>query len=222
MLYEHVSQGEVASQSGRKFVCDRSHACKLGIFTDATLATGVFAGVGFAPTPDACPTPAGAAISGGGADQAFRAVYQWEIAMCGPPAKLGVNYIPANSEDGRSNFVNGLNDFAVTATPFTDEQKKALDKAGRTFQYAPADDLRAGAGVQGVRPGRGPRGAGRTGHRPEADARSWPPASSPGQLTNWHVDPEINALNPGTCSRPRCARSSAAITRRRTSCSRPG
>jgi len=99
LLYEHVSQGEVASQSGGTFVCDRSHACKLGIFTDATLATGVFASVGFAPTPDACPTPAGAAISGGGADQAFRAVYRWEIAMCGPPAKLGVNYIPANSED---------------------------------------------------------------------------------------------------------------------------
>ena len=45
LLYEHVNQGEVASQSGRKFVCDRSHACKLGIFTDATREPGVFASV---------------------------------------------------------------------------------------------------------------------------------------------------------------------------------
>jgi len=196
LLYEHVSQGEVASQSGGTFVCDRSHACKLGIFTDATLATGVFASVGFAPTPDACPTPAGAAISGGGADQAFRAVYRWEIAMCGPPAKLGVNYIPANSEDGRSNFVNGLNDFAVTATPFTDDQKKALDKAGRTFQYAPLttsglvlaykvfdqDAAHAEPGAQ------------------VTDLKLTPALAArifTGQLTNWHVDPEINALNPG-------------------------
>ena len=116
--------------------------------------------------------------------------------MCGPPAKLGVNYIPANSEDGRSNFVNGLNDFAVTATPFTDDQKKALDKAGRTFQYAPLttsglvlaykvfdqDAAHAEPGAQ------------------VTDLKLTPALAArifTGQLTNWHVDPEINALNPG-------------------------
>ncbi|MFI5049808.1 MAG: substrate-binding domain-containing protein, partial [Gaiellales bacterium] len=123
-------------------------------------------------------------------------VYQWEIAMCGPPAKLGVNYIPANSEDGRSNFVNGLNDFAVTATPFTDDQKTALDKAGRTFQYAPltTSGLVLAYKVFDQDAAHAEPGAQVTDLKltPELAARIFT-----GQLTNWHVDSEINALNPG-------------------------
>ena len=30
-----------------------------------------------------------------------------------------MNYISANDQDGRENFINGLNDFAVTGDPFT-------------------------------------------------------------------------------------------------------
>ena len=107
------------------------------IFTDATLATGVFASVGFAPTPDACPTPAGAAISAAAPTRPTTRCTSGRSRCAQPPAKLGVNYIPANSEDGRSNFVNGLNDFAVTGHAVHRDQKTALDKAGRTFQYAP-------------------------------------------------------------------------------------
>ena len=39
---QHVNQGDVTSESGRKFACDKDHACKLGVFTDDTLGSGVF------------------------------------------------------------------------------------------------------------------------------------------------------------------------------------
>jgi phosphate transport system substrate-binding protein len=195
LLYEHVSVGDVKAGSGT-FRCDINHPCSFGLFTDGTLGTGSFANLAFAPTPDGCPTPSGAAISGGGADQANLAIYQWELNTCRSPSLLGVNYIPANSLDGMANFVNGLNDFAVTSLPFTSDQLAQLKHAGRTFTYAPltTSGLVLAYKVFDQDAAHSEPGAQVTDLKltPELVTRIFT-----GQLTNWHVDPEINALNPG-------------------------
>ena len=125
-MFEDVTEGNVRSASGAHFTCDDQTPCSLGVFTGATLASGTLIPISFAPTPDGCPPAKGAAIAGGGADAANRALYGWTVNVCGPPKSLGVNYISANDQDGRDNFINGLNDFAVTGDPFTSDEVKQL------------------------------------------------------------------------------------------------
>lgn len=196
VLYEHVSEGDVRSNSGRTFRCDNTTACSIGVFTAGSLGSGVLQRIAFAPTPDGCPKPVGAAIAGGGADQANHAAFNWGVQLCQPPARLGVNYIPANSQDGLENFVKGLNDFAVTGLPFSDDQKTELAGANRTYQYAPltASGLVLAYKIFNQDPLHGAPGSQVTDLRltPQLAAKIFT-----GQITNWHVDAEINELNPG-------------------------
>ncbi len=196
LLYEHVTVGDVKASGPGTFRCDINHPCSFGLFTDASLASGVFTSLAFAPTPDGCPRPSGAAISGGGADESNLAIYQWELNTCKAPSLLGVNYIPANSLDGMANFVSGLNDFAVTSLPFSSDQVAQLKHAGRTFTYAPltTSGLVLAYKVFDQDAAHSEPGAQVTDLKltPELVTRIFT-----GQLTNWHVDSEINALNPG-------------------------
>ena len=223
-LYEHVAEGDVAASERRALPLRRSRRrARSACSPSASLGVRHAEAAAFAPTPDGCPAPSGAAIAGGGADEANHAIYEWGVHVCEPPPVLGVNYIPANSQDGLENFVNGLNDFAVTGLPVhAPTELTAADRGrARPSTYAPITTSGAGARLQDLRPGPGTRIAGRPGHRPEADAAAGGEIFT-GQISNWHADPEINALNPGHVFRPRCARWCAATTRPRTSSSRPG
>ena len=195
-LYEHVAEGDVRSGSGRKFQCDNSTPCSLGVFTSASLGSGKLKPLHFAPTPDGCPTPSGAAIAGGGANQANKAMFDWGVQVCQPPARLGVNYIPANSQDGLENFVKGLNDFAVTGLPFTADQQTALTAAGKIVKYAPitTSGLVVAYKIFNQDPEHGSPGSQVSNLRltPQLVAKIFT-----GQISNWHADAEINALNPG-------------------------
>ncbi|MDX6523666.1 MAG: phosphate transport system substrate-binding protein [Gaiellales bacterium] len=195
-LFEHVNEGDVRSESGASFQCTSETPCSFGVFTGATLASGKLVKLLFAPTPDGCPAPSGAAIAGGGADQANRAMFSWGVQTCQPPLRLGVNYIPANSQDGRENFVHGLNDFAITGTPFSDDELAQLSAAGKSFQYAPitASGLVLAYKVFNQDPAHSEPGA------QVSDLKLTPQLVAKiftGQITNWQSDPEINGLNPG-------------------------
>src|SRR4051812_24312057 len=104
MVYEHVSEGSVRSESGSKFSCDVHTPCTFGVFTSGTLGSGVLRPIHFGQTPAGCPSPRGVALAGGGSNEANHAMFAWGVQVCQPPAKLGVNYIPANAQDGMDNF----------------------------------------------------------------------------------------------------------------------
>jgi len=195
-IYEHVAEGDVRSDSGSKFTCDVNSACTFGVFTGASLRSGVLRPIHFGPTPAGCPSPKGAALSGGGSNEANHAMFGWGVQVCQPPARLGVNYIPANSEDGMDNFVKGLNDFAVTGRPLTTDQQSALQAAGKSVAYAPltASGLVIAYKIFNQDPAHAAPGAQITNLKltPTIVAKIFT-----GQITNWHSDPEIGALNPG-------------------------
>lgn len=195
-MFEPVSEGNIRSASGAHFTCDDQTACTLGVFTKGTLSSGTLVPISFAPTPDGCPVAKGAAIAGGGADAANRAVYGWTVNVCSPPKSLGVNYISANDQDGRENFLSGLNDFAVTGNPFSADELKQAKAKGKTFAYAPITssglvlaykifDQNAAASEPGAE---------------VTDLKLTPQLVAEiftGQIQNWHADADINALNPG-------------------------
>jgi phosphate transport system substrate-binding protein len=195
-LYQHVSEGDVRSESGRTFRCDDRRPCSFGVFTGASLRSGTLRPLHFAPTPAGCPAPSGAAIAGGGANQANHAMFGWGVQICQPPDRLGVNYIPANSQDGLNNFVNGLNDFAVTGMPFSADQLTALHAAGKSVQYAPitTSGLVVAYKIFNQDPAHSAPGAQISNLKltPQLVAKIFT-----GQISNWHTDPEITALNPG-------------------------
>jgi len=195
-MFEPVSEGNIRSASGAHFTCDDQTPCTFGVFTAGTLVSGTLIPISFAPTPGGCPVAKGAAIAGGGADGANRAVYGWTVNVCGPPKSLGVNYISANDQDGRENFINGLNDFAVTGDPFSADELKQVKAKGKTFAYAPITssalvlaykifDQNAAASEPGAQ---------------VTDLKLTPQLVAQiftGQIQNWHSNTDINTLNPG-------------------------
>ena len=173
----------------------RPDALHVGVFTKSTLASGTLIPIS-SSDPRRLPGREGRGIAGGGADGANRAIYGWTVDVCEPPTSLGVNYISANSQDGRDNFINGLNDFAVTGDPFTADELTQLKQKGKTFAYAPvtssalvlaykifnqdATALRAGAQVTDLK------------LTPQLVTQIFT-----GQLLNWHSSTDISNLNPG-------------------------
>jgi ABC-type phosphate transport system substrate-binding protein len=195
-LYQHVLEGDVPSQNGGKFTCGAAKPCTFGVFKSDGLSSGKLQPIKFAPTPDGCPTPNGAAIVGGGANQANHAMFDWGVQVCQPPAKLGVNYISANSQDGLENFVKGLNDFAVTSRPFTSDQQTELSGDGKSVKYAPitTSGLVLAYKIFDQDPAHAAPGAQIDNLKltPQLVAQIFT-----GQISNWHVDQGINELNPG-------------------------
>lgn len=194
--FQPVTEGEVLSQDHHQFVCDTGDPCKLAVLRSSALSTGQLIPIQFAPTSQNCPLPRGAAVAGGGADQSAIAIQAWSVVVCQPPQALGVNYIPANSLDGMTNFVKGLNDFAVTGVPLAAPQLHQLAQAGHHFKYAPltASGLVLAYKVFDQDPARAEPGAQVTNLKltPQLVAQIFT-----GQLTNWHLDATLNALNPG-------------------------
>ena len=191
--YEPVHSGSIRSQGGRKFECTRSTPCTLGVFTGAGLNSGRLAVLHFAATPDACPAPVGDPIAGGGADQANHAIYRWDLSLCQEPYLHNVTYIPANSQDGRENYIHGLNDFAVTAAPFSAAEQKQLNAKGKSISYAPVTSSGLVLAYKIFSQGNGSPGSQVTDLRltPEIAARVFT-----GQLTNWQTDAAVTELNP--------------------------
>ena len=149
----------------------------------------------FGPTPDGCPAPTGAAIVGGGGDEAGQLMYTWGVTLCQPPHLTSVNYIPANSIDGRTNFINGLSDFAVTGTPFSASQRAQLQRKHRTFAYAPiaASGLVLAYKIFDQDPAQAEPGSQITNLKltPSLVAQIFT-----GSIPNWEVNAQIRALNP--------------------------
>ena len=115
--------------------CDAHHACVIAGVRDTTdLASAVFAPISFGLSPDLCPPPSAySGVLGSGSATAYRAMYQWESAVCGPPSHLSVGYALSNSVDGVNNFGTRLTDFGVTGPlpPFS------LPSGAPSFKYAP-------------------------------------------------------------------------------------
>jgi ABC-type phosphate transport system substrate-binding protein len=195
VLYEPVTEGTVLSQNHSHFNCDHFTPCTLGVFTGPGLHSGKRVALRFAPTPDGCPAPVGAAIVGGGGDQAGQLMYNWGLDLCQTPHLTGVNYIPANSIDGRTNFLNGLSDFAVTGTPFSAAERAQLQHKHRTFAYAPiaASGLVLAYKVFDQDPAQAEPGSQVTNLKltPSLVAQIFT-----GQISNWQVNAQINHLNP--------------------------
>lgn len=192
--YEPVHGGLLRSQSGAHFTCSVKTACTFGVFTGSALKTGRLVKIKFAPTPDGCPVPVGTAIAGGGADQANHAVYDWGLQICEKPYLNSVTYVSANSQDGRSNYIAGLNDFAVTAEPFTQAEQKLLAKKHKQVQYAPIASSGLVLAYKIFSQGNGAPGGQVT------DLRLTPALIAQiftGQLTNWQTSPDMTGLNPG-------------------------
>jgi len=94
--------------------CDASHPCVIGATPNLNSLTGaVFATLGFAPSPAACPPPGPNSILGSGSSAAYRAMYAWSSAVCLPPAGDSVGYTAAleSSPDGLDNLNKGLTQF---------------------------------------------------------------------------------------------------------------
>jgi ABC-type phosphate transport system substrate-binding protein len=195
-LYEPVTEGTVLSQNHSHFDCDHVTPCTLGVFTSARLNSGKRVPIQFGPTPDGCPEPVGAAIVGGGGDEAGQLMYNWGLDLCAAPRLTSVNYIPANSIDGRTNFINGLSDFAVTGTPFSAAQRVQLQHKHRTFAYAPiaASGLVLAYKVFDQDPAQAEPGSQITNLKltPSLVAQIFT-----GSIPNWEVDAQIRHLNPG-------------------------
>ncbi len=195
VLYEPVTEGTVLSQSHSHFNCDHVTPCTLGVFTSGKLNSGKRVPIEFGPTPDGCPAPTGAAIVGGGGDEAGQLMYTWGVTLCQPPHLTSVNYIPANSIDGRTNFINGLSDFAVTGTPFSASQRAQLQRKHRTFAYAPiaASGLVLAYKIFDQDPAQAEPGSQITNLKltPSLVAQIFT-----GSIPNWEVNAQIRALNP--------------------------
>jgi phosphate transport system substrate-binding protein len=136
-----VIVGDVAAGTGTgSFPCDYQNACSIGVFNDADpldISTAAFAAIAFGKPPSACPAPTGAQILGDGEAAANRAMNTWEVAECGAPSNLAVGYTLGDSNDARSHFIGGLDDYAVTGTPFSDDELQQLQQNGQQFGYAP-------------------------------------------------------------------------------------
>ena len=92
--------------------------------------------------PFALPAPALAApqptpISGAGSTWSANAIDQWRVNL--RQAGLFVNYTPTGSADGRAQFANGTNDFAVTDLPYGYDNAFADSDTppARPFTYVP-------------------------------------------------------------------------------------
>jgi ABC-type phosphate transport system substrate-binding protein len=195
VAYEQVHMGDVTNGSGGTFRCDVNTPCSMGVFSDTTLASGAFAEVQFAPTPDDCPDPdQTVAIAGSGADQANNAIYRWSTQVCQPPANLPVGYLSQNSIDGRQNFIAGLTDFAVTMTPFTSSEQKQLDQNRQTYAYAPVTTSALVLAFKMFDQSSGTQGA-QILHlklTPALIAQMFT-----GKIVNWNTVSDIKNLNPG-------------------------
>jgi ABC-type phosphate transport system substrate-binding protein len=195
VAYEQIHLGDVPNGAGSTFRCDLDTPCSLGVFSDATLGSGAFADLSFAPTADSCPDPdETVAISGSGADQPNAALYRWSTKVCQPPASLPVGYLPLNSIDGRENFVNQLSDFAVTMTPFSSAEDAQLTTNRQTYDYAPVTASALVLAFKAFDQSSGTQGA-------QILSLKLTPALLAqiftGRITNWNTVSEIKSLNPG-------------------------
>ena len=202
--YQPVQLGDVISVTGADtedtsddvtFKCDYSHPCAMVAFTDEPnaddLGSATRGKIEFGKTPDSCPTPTGASVSGSGSAEANLAMFRWEVEVCDKPHNLSVEYTTTNSPSGRSDFTQGLSDFAMTGTPFTPDELKDLGK--QTFGYAPTS---TGSLVLAYKIFQTP--GGNLGPQ-VTDLKLTPKLVAQiftGQILNWRTNPGINNLNP--------------------------
>jgi ABC-type phosphate transport system substrate-binding protein len=191
-VYLPIHAGKLNSASGKETIsCDLTHPCVIaGVRNLTDLTTAVYTPLTFARSKDDCPPPPPDAILGSGSWSAYRALYQWQSAVCIPPANLSVGYAVNNSADGFANLLNGLTDFAVTG-PFTRVPAPITPPATPlTYKFAPVS---TSAVVLGYRmyDNSGPQIVSLT-LTPDLIAKIFT-----GKIPNWAANAEIKALNPG-------------------------
>ena len=81
--------------------------------------------------------PSYALIQGSGSSWAANAVNQWVADV--QSKGLQITYTANGAAQGRKDYLNRANDFAVTDSPFHTEQGEDPAKSGRTFAYLPVD-----------------------------------------------------------------------------------
>ena len=142
-VYDQASSRPASSgYSSFPIVCNQTHACVVAAVTTATDLTGaVYAPLSLAPSTADCPNPGARAVFGTGGATAYRAIFAWQAAVCGPPNNLPVVYAVSNGIDGVNNFGVGQTqaNFGVTGPipPFT------LPSTAPSFKMAPV----TGSGV---------------------------------------------------------------------------
>jgi phosphate transport system substrate-binding protein len=197
LLYENLFTGRVPSATkGKSFKCDFENPCTLGVFDNPTvLSTGVLAKVTFAPTPSSCPDNPDANILGGGSSTSFLAMFAWGAILCHAPHKLTVGYTGSNSIQGMDNYIEKLtgSDFAVTGIPPSQTETKELAKNGQHVAFAPLDASGLVLAYKIFVRDQGSVGRQVTDLKltPDLVARIFT-----GQISNWSLNEEINALNP--------------------------
>ena len=133
--YLPVSEGNnIPNAAGGTITCDAANPCVMEGLVDTTnLTSGVAAPLVFGKSTDDCPPFPADGVLGVGSSSAFRAVYKWEFAQCGPPASIAVDYALKASPDGVFDFQHGLADFGVTG-PFATPPDPTV---GPPFKFAP-------------------------------------------------------------------------------------
>ena len=132
--------------------CDDAHPCTLYVVPDDTQhplrsdcvcqvpvdPTYVSSPLTFAPVIGVCSgKPTNLYVNG--ASSAYTVAGPWSNHVCSSPTdSVNLNYIRQDSPQGRDNFLNGLNDVGVSATPFTQDELNGA-AAHRSFAYAPMD-----------------------------------------------------------------------------------
>ncbi len=173
------------------FSCDYRRGCSIGVFIDdQDVATAAFGAVTFAFPATDCPQDAAEFASGSGASSVQRLMLRWLAQVCLDPYDLSLSYALKNSVDGRLDYISGLTDYAMTASPMTESELEEAKAAGKQdFAYAPMSlsglsfaynvfDRKTGERITDLK------------LTPELLAEIFT-----GQIANWN-DPRIKALNP--------------------------
>jgi phosphate transport system substrate-binding protein len=168
--------------------CDATNPCVLlAMLNRDDIATATEIPIAFGPSLNTCPIPDASNILGSGSASAFIAMLNWETTVCHAPSNLSVGYTLLNSEDGISNFLNlGLTDYAITG-PLPSLPSSS---GSQQFAYAP---LTGSALVLAYRiyDRRGPQ---------VTNLKLTPDLISQvfqGAISNWNINADIKALNPG-------------------------
>jgi ABC-type phosphate transport system substrate-binding protein len=135
----HAGVGALDASNGRSLTCDVHNPCSFGVFPDSLdLSTAVFVPFTIAPSPVPCPAaPGEGSIEAQGAAAAFEAMSKWSGAACKLTPPRSFTYTLTDDPDAMKAFSQGSTDVAVSGFPLPQSDVDRLNKAKRSFGYAP-------------------------------------------------------------------------------------
>ncbi len=100
----------------------------IGLRSRAVIAVGALFGIALGVAAPSEVLADGPTVNGGGSSFAFLEIEQWRAEVKGSPFNLTLNYNAQGSSFGRSQYIAGAIDFAVSDIPFTVQEINELNK----------------------------------------------------------------------------------------------